>query len=384
MQPPFTPIPLSLQSRYRKFRMALALSLMFAGVALASTFLFPTQTMSFDFRNPQSSKNKIFDPRSEKSIPRTNGKVEQAGQLIASTSPLGDFSQLSITLDLEKTSAIPDTLDITLQRSYRAYRFPLGEPVAHFPAAELYQIGTTYYALRAGTLYPFVSPAAFFSRYPNSLAQPRSLDWKNQYTRSNEFIGFRVGSLLSFADGIYVVSSETEIRPIGSAEIFLALGYRFEDVIPVSAEDIGIYRRGRIVLMGTPHPDGTLFQDQKSNTLFIIENGYRRPVMDGDYQTFLLSKMQPIRALESNDSQSTHCTATPTLFSRSLHCSLTLDPLQSSIGPDYEITLSGSMVDIDIATLTLAFETRLDRTNMTTLLAQVKQRLFTRFGLTPR
>ena len=34
----------------------------------------------------------------------------------------------------------------------------------------------------------------------------------------------------------------------------LALGYRFEDVLPVNEEDLGIYKRGRILLMGAPHP----------------------------------------------------------------------------------------------------------------------------------
>ena len=383
MRPPFIPIPTELEPLYTKLRVTLVVVLTFIGIGVAYVFLFPTIVTSFDFRNPKSSKNQIFDPRSETNIPRVNGKLEVGGRLIAETSPLGDFSELSIELDLEKRSETPNQIEVSIQKGYRAFRYPVGVAITDFPATDLYRVENNYYLLRDGALHPFVSEAAFLSRYPATLAREESLEWQGRLPRASDFVGFRVGSLISFADGIYVVTSETDIRPIGSAEIFLALGFHFEDVIPVSEEDLGIYKRGRIFLMGAAHPDGTLFEDQSSGMLYLIDGLTRRPVHNTAYREFLTSQVHPILADEPSATTTSHCTAVAGLLPRTLDCVLTLRPLENSIGPDYEITLSENDTAIDIATLTLAFETRLDEGNLMTLFAKVKQRILVRFGLGP-
>lgn len=381
MRPPFALIPTHLEPIYLKLRVALAVGIVILGAAIAYAFLFPTIETSFDFRNPKSSKNQIFDPRSEIGTPRTNGKLETTGQLVANTSPLGDFSELTVELDLEKQSETPNQINVSVEKSYRAFRYPVGDPITDFPAANLYQIDGNYYVLQDQTLHPFVSDAAFLSRYPATMAREESISWRDRYVVAPDFVGFRIGSLISFADGVYIVTSDTDIRPIGSAEIFLALGLNFEDVIPVSEEDLGIYKRGRIFLMGAAHPDGTLFEDASSGTLYLVDGGTRRPVESARYRDFLKSQIHPILASESGSDNVAHCTAVAGFLPRTLSCTLTLDPVKSSLGPDYEIVLAAADTDIDISTLTLAFTTRLDRENMTTLLAKIKMRVLTRFGL---
>ncbi|MFZ1655157.1 MAG: hypothetical protein WBO92_02690 [Candidatus Moraniibacteriota bacterium] len=380
MQPPFAPIPEPLRPLYIKLRITLAVGFALAGIALAYTFLFPTMTTSFDFRNPKSSRNQIFDPRAETGTPRTNGKLETGGQLVANTSPLGDFSHLALSVDLEKQSETPNHIEATIQKGYRAYLFPVGATLTDFPAAELYRIAGTYYALRDGQLHPYISDAAFLSRYPAAAAREESIAWRDGFTIASDFLGFRLGSLLSFADGVYIVTSETEIRPIGSAEIFLALGYHFEDVLPVNEEDLGIYKRGRIFLMGAVHPDGTLFEDQDSKTLSLIEGGHRLPVSPGPYHDFLTARTHPILVSESGSRLTARCDATAGLLPRALDCTASLDSLDGVVGSDYTITLSDHDTDIDIATLTLSFETRLNADNFTTLLSKIKQRILARFG----
>ncbi|MFA9262362.1 MAG: hypothetical protein ACEQSB_03340 [Undibacterium sp.] len=380
MHPPFAPIPHSLEPIYRKLRITLFVLLFAGGLGFAYTFIFPTITTSFDFRNPKSSKNQIFDPRSSDGAARTNGKTVPAENLIVNTSPIGDFSTLSISLDLEKKSATPAAIDIRIRRNYRAFLFPLGEPILGFESRSLYRIDDTYYELRDKVLYPFVSAAAFHSRFPEEAALAESREWREQYAVSNEFIGFRIGSLVSFADGIFIITSEHDMRPIGSAEIFLALGLHFEDVIPGTEEDLGIYKRGRIFLLGAPHPDGTLFQDRESSAYYLIENGMRRPVLPGPYLTFLLTRIHPVLATSPNEAMEARCTALAGLLPRTLDCTTPLDSLTPSIGSDYEITLSGSETTIDIATRSLDFSTRLDTANGKLLLSKVKERLLNRFS----
>ena len=380
MQPPFAPIPRELEAVYRKLRVTLWTFLVLMGLAVAYTFLFPTVSTSFDFRNPKSSRNQIFDPRSELGIARTNGKLEPDGILIADTSPFGDFSQLSIAIDLEKRSELPSQVAIEIRKGYRAFRYPIGESVADFPTADLYRINGTVYMLRDGSLHPFISEAAFHSRYPADWPKEMSAELLARYPIAPDFSGFRVGSLISFADGVYIVTSETEIRPIGSAEIFLALGYSFDDVVPVSEEDLGIYKRGRIFLMGAAHPDGTLFQERSTGQVFIIDRGQRRPVAGGSYRDFLLSRMRPIAASEAADAAIARCDAVAGLLPRALGGTAELGNLSDTIGPDYEIQLAGNDTDIDIASLTLAFSTRLEAKNAKMITAKMKQRIFARFG----
>lgn len=384
MRPPFTPIPDHLLPVYRKLRVTLFVLLTAIASAIAYTFLFPTVEVSFDFHNPKSSRNQILDPRSEDGTPRTNGKLEKNGTLIADTSPIGDFSHLSVNIHLEKRSESPDHVTATVQKNYRAFLYPLGDPVTDFPTTELYRIENKLYLLRDGRLHPFVSDTAFDSRYPVDMIRGATAEIFTRYPVAPDFIGFRVGSLISFADGVYVVTSETEIRPIGSAEIFLALGYSFEDVIPVSEEDLGIYKRGRIFLMGAPHPDGTVFEERESGQLFLIESGLRRPIAAGHYQDFLREKVHPILALETNATQVAECDAVTSLLPRRLGCDLDLGSLSGSIGSDYEIRITESNTNIDIADVSLAFGTRLDITNAEVIVAKVKQRIFSRFGLSER
>lgn len=376
---PFRPIPDTQLPLYRKLRVTLFVVIFAAGLGLMYSFLFPTITTGFDFRNPKSSKNQIFDPRTVDGTPRTNGKINPGEVLITNTSPIGDFSNLTIRLDLEKKSATPSSVDVSIQKNYRAFLFPIGEPITDFGSHSIYRIDDSYYELRGNTLYPFVSPAAFHSRYPESIAVVETESWRDQYTVSNEFIGFRVGSLVSFADGIFVITSEHDMRPIGSAEIFLALGYNFEDVIPGTEEDLGIYKRGRIFLLGGPHPDGTLFINRETREYSIIDSGFRRPVT-GPYLDFLLFHVHPINATSSSLATTARCVAEAGLLPRNLRCDAVLDPLVPSIGSDYEISLSGNNVPIDITSLSLDFSTRLDASNGKLLLSKVKERIMNRFG----
>ncbi len=382
MRPPFATIPTHLGPLYLKLRITLAVAIMLVGSGVAYTFLFPTIATSFDFRNPKSSKNQIFDPRSDTNTPRTNGKLEANGRFVADTSPFGDFSALSVELDLEKRSETPNQINVSVRKGYRAFRYPIGPAIKDFPATDLYRVNDTYYALQDGVLHPFVSEAAFLSRFPSAFAKTMPPEWLAASMVDQNFLGFRVGSLISFADGVYLITSETDIRPIGSAEIFLALGYHFKDVVPVNEEDLGIYKRGRIFLMGAAHPDGTLFKDRSDGTLYLIEGNARRPIENGPYRNFLMATTDPIAVDAASNEMLAHCTAVSGLLPRALDCTVSLESLQSSVGPDYEIALSSHDTDIDIGTLTLAFETRLDQGNMTTLLAKIKQRILARFGLT--
>jgi len=374
-------IPPHLKRSYRIARVFLYVFFI-AGTSLflVQTF-FPTLTFSFNFRTPSSSKNSLLDPHSDKDIPATNGKITQNEMFITTASAIGEFSLADISFSLEKKSALPNTLEVTLKRSYRSFFLPTGVPLTNFPEESLYRVDDTYYALRDGTLYPFVSDNAYLSRYPDTFAIDESRDFLANHLVSEEWIGYRVGSLVSFADGVFLIVSETEMRPFGSPEILLALGYRFEDVRPASEEEIGIYKRGRIILIGTQHPDGTLLLDTDTNTYYLIEDNLKHPLESGDYRNFIRSKQTPIVVSSKASEEEAKCTFEPGLFGQSFSCQTEVTSLHSGFGNDFRVTIEKSDTDIDISTLQVSFESAKSKQNMRLILSKIKQRLLSRFGV---
>ncbi len=369
------------QSRYRVLRLALYLIIIVVTLTFVLRVFFPTLTQAFDFRAPQSSKNTLLSPRSPQDTPRLNGKIESGGTLVADTTVVGDFSLVNVTAVLEKKSAIPETLDFTLRRSYQSFFYPTGESLRDFPPLNtVYKVRDTYYELQAGTLYPFVSEQAYLSRYPKDHAIIKQDDFIESLPLSETWLGFRVGSLLSNADGVFVVVSEEEVRPIGSAEIFLALGYNFSDVTPVSEEELGVYRRGRIFLLGTAHPDGTILFDQDEQIYYLIDQKTKRPLLPGTYRDFLIAGKHPILVSSRAGAQSVICTLTPNILNTTLSCSVPITSLVPGFGNDFELQVSSPQTAIDLSTLSVSFETAKNKQNMMTLLSQIKQRLLTRFG----
>ncbi len=367
---------------YQRLRLLLWVGMVTGGTLFSLSILFPRITQSFDFDNPGASRNQIVDPRGPQGESRTNGKLAGSESLIGNTSLLGDFSSVTASFTLENDSDFPEYATATVRRGYRAAFLPIGDPVTESPSATIFLIDGNYYRFENDTLTPFISEAAYRSRYPAGQPLARAdASIFAEHPRAKEPLGFRVGSLLSFADGVFVVTSDTEIRPIGSAEIFLALGYRFDDVLPVSEEELGIYKRGRIVLLNTPHADGTLFRDQDTGEVFVVESGKRRLVTDTGYREFLVAQQMPIETRASDAGRSVSCTLESGFFPRTYRCTAPLTELNANLGSDYELTLQGTGTDFEMETLSLAFDTHVTVENARTLLAKVKQRILVRFGL---
>jgi len=378
------PIPNQWQYCYKILRVLLyAATALTVGVFAVHTF-FPTIAFSFNFKTPNSSKNNILDPRSMENASRKNGRLETDGVFIANIGIVGNFSQAKTKIILEKKSAIPNNLKMSLRRSYRSSMLPIGAPIGSFPekSPALYKINNTYYELRENsTLHPFVSDNAYLTRYPDDFATRESKEFLSRFTVSENWIGFRTGSLVSFADGAFLIISETEMRPVGSADIFLALGYNFENVLPASEEEIGIYKRGKIFNLGEQHPNGTLLLDQDAQNYYLVEHNTKRPITNTRYLDFLLKQQTPISVSARSNKTRVNCALTPSLFGQSFYCEMELTALEQNLGNDFEIHIDQSDVDIDINTLQVSFATNRNKQNILTLFSQIKQRLLTRFGL---
>ena len=358
------------------------------------SFLFPSQGFTFDFRNPDAARNTLLDPRDAESLPKRDGIVEENKSLTVNSGALGIFSTATVSVRLKKDSPIPNTPVLLARKGYREIFLPEGKP-AEFPAWKniqsltfegyknggLFRIEGNVYQFFDGKFYRFVSDNAVLSRYAESDIIEQAPEFLSSFPLADEWIGFRPGTLLSFADGVFAVYGETDIRPIGSAEIFQAIGYSWDDVIPASEEEIGMYKRGRIIIPGTLHAPDTLFQIIETGAYFTIDSeNYRRPITDPALLQFFLKHTHAIPVSENSRNLSSGCTLTRgILFSSEYDCDLSLLGMRELPGSDYQFTLTpGSEIDMESISVTLKRSP--EKGNFRATLSQIKARLLERYS----
>jgi hypothetical protein len=242
----------------------------------------------------------------------------------------------------------------------------------------LFRINETYYQLLEGRLHPFVSENAYLTRYARGQAVPQNPDLLQQYPVSEEWLGFKSGSLLAFADGVFIVDGR-EVSPIGSATIFEAFGFSWNDVIPASEEEMGIYERGKIFLTGNAHPDGTVFVDTDTGKHFLIQDGQRREITGEKLLAVLLGSRRPVPASEKALDVQASCSLAKVLLFKAYACDVPLAAFESLPGNTFEFR-SGFTPETDIRTAQVVFETAVDRRNLYYSLSQIKQRILLHYG----
>lgn len=366
-------------------------AVLFAGffsivIGIGYSFLFPSQSFTIDFRNPDAAKNTLLDPRDASGTVARKGSIGKDSLLIVNGGALGIFSDATVSVQLQKNSSLPENINLTTQKGYREILLPEGAP-AEFPTwkreenAQLFRIDGNIYQLSSGTLYRFSSETSALSRSnPNDIIDETDA-LLSQYPIADEWIGFRPGTLLSFADGVFVVYSETEIRPVGSAEIFQAIGYDWNGVIPASEEEISIYQRGKIILPGTLHAPGTLFYNTEATAYFTIdEQATRRPITDPSLLSFYLQHTHAIPVSEKSRETLSHCTLqSGMLFHREYTCETSLQNMRDLPGNDYQFTFTPPS-DIDIESMTITLSRSPEKGNFRSTLSQLKARILDRYA----
>ncbi len=321
--------------RYMIARIFLVLMFIIAGIYFAFLILFPSQFLSFDFKNPNSAKNNLLNPRDAYNMPLDKGNITSLIPLIIDAPVIqGDYSVFRISALIDKKFINSQSNfklpigEITLRKSYRAFFLPEGAPITeHNP-----------------------NPAPIHS-----------------------------GSLLSFADGVFLIDGNL-VRPIGDASIFENLGYHWDDVKPASEEDMGIYEKGKIVLLGNMHPDGTVLYEQDTKKYFLIQNGEKHPLLNETVAQSYLQSMHPIEVSSVSSTMVQGCVFTLSgIFNKSYECETPIDALASLPGDTFQISMQ---LDHDIAFQNMAveFTDAVNNKNMRQSLSQIKQRIASHYA----
>jgi hypothetical protein len=419
-------------------------SIFFFGMfTFAFSLFFPSFDFVFDFENSKAERNTLQSPRTDTGDPRGNGRLAESEMLIVDASIFGDFSNAIIGVSGDDSVRALESGSVSIRRSQKAFLYPEGS-LAPFPKGSLLRFGGDYFQIapngtrkrfpsedavrslgfdpnvflvasseelllhrdggsvefsgdeppsgsfihsdgifyewRNGKLIPFVSRESFLARFPENWALPRDVSFIRARTVSDEWRGYPSGSLLSWGDGVFLMDGESP-RPILGVDIFLSLGYSWDDVRPANDEEISLVPKGKFVDVSVPHPDGTVLLDTRENRYFLIEEGKKREIRGETILHAWLGNRHPI--LVSSESLQTRASCVleegfSPLSSYYLECSIPLAALREFHGDTYEFSIDVP-ADTDIRRLDVSFETSVSKDSLFRMLSKLKERILSRY-----
>jgi hypothetical protein len=285
--------------------------------------LFPSASFIFSFKNPDSSKNTVVDPRSEKGELIRSGKVENGSQLIFDANPLGDFSEVELEFTLDGNSSDIGNGSVSTRRSYRSFFYPEGEKID----------------------------------YPENTDLPR---------------------LLSANNSVFI-ASQGKIWPIADAITFSSMGWDWNDVVASNSEEIGNYEKQKLFTLKNPHPDGTIFSEKESGKYFLIENGEKREI--GNIENFLpFTRTNPIIADEKGLEIKSRCELQSAFgFGKKYKCAIPIQEMRTLVGNDFRFEANFGN-EVKITQISATFKKAFNLENLKSSVSILKNRTAANYG----
>jgi hypothetical protein len=429
-------LPKELRKKYQIARAILHVIFLISASYVAYRILFPIIPLDFSIANPSSNKNTLINPRIGQAgeFPK-KGSLPKNSTLFFNANPFGQFSSADITLSFNKGTSNIEGTNVKIRKSYQAFFFPTGEMVGFkdgtllttengayyivsdgllrkfantdiilqmgypksafikvsqaelkynkigadindaltYPDDTVFAVGNTYYELRNAQLSPFISTRAFLSQFDQSTAVAKSSDFFAQYPVSETSLGFSDGTLGSSADSVFILS-EGNSYPVADANTFNIMGLNWNDVIPLNQDELSIYNKQKQFTVDDPHPNGTVFLDQKTNSYFLIKNGFKLPVPDDTILKTYFKQNPVLASLEDSNKEDSCILKKQFLASSSYTCQVPLQNLSGLVGNDYQISAEFPTA-ATITNINTTFSTPLSWESLKNSLSKIKTAL---------
>ena len=155
--------------------------------------------------------------------------------------------------------------------------------------------------------------------------------------------------MVSYGISAFVIS-DGKILPINNPETFLAAGYAWEDLTPISGDEYSLYEKEKLFTISTPHPDGTVFETTEDGKFFLIKD-LKKHLLPTANIARSYSKAAAIKISGSSLETFEKCELEKSPFeSQKYFCNLPLLKFSGLIGKDYEFQLAPKN-EIDAETL---------------------------------
>lgn len=426
----------ALQKRYAFLRAGLHFVFLIAILFVLYRILFPIVPLDFSLATPNSTKNTLVSPRlSQTNEFPPKQLINSAETLVFNANPIGQFSKANIAFTLDKNSNNIKNSSLKIRKSYQAFFFPVGNAADfkngtlvttpdgsyyivsdgamrkftntdiilnlgypksafvniteddlklnktgdeitdtnNYPNDTLFAIEDTYYQLKNQQLFPFVSTQAFLSQFDGIAAIAKNKDFLSRYPVSETYLGFADGTLVSSTDSVFILS-EGKSYPIENDVTFLAMGFSWDNVLAITTNELGIYKKQKQFTRNDPHPNGTIFVDQKTNKYFIIKDKKRRPISSPALiKTY--SKQKAILADSTAAEKESACILKKKIFSPNTYeCSVSLEDLMPLVGNDYQISTTFSE-SAKLSSINTTFSTPLTFHSLKNSLSTIKTKL---------
>ncbi|MDO8241178.1 MAG: hypothetical protein Q7T51_04330 [Candidatus Moranbacteria bacterium] len=418
---------------YRILQVIFYLSAISLATYFAIRILFPTSYFIFDFNKPFAKSNNIYDMHDNTKLVPGKGILPANATLNFNASLFDFFSKALVTFSLDKKSAPLQSGSVLVKKSFRAFLYPDGAimgfkdgtllksegnyyivfngkmhkfakpnlvtelgyapeafrevtPIeinynkkgdsitkAQYPNKTFFRVNDEYYLLQSEHLQKFISANAFLSQYDSNQAIVKDTSFLSTFKPSNNLIGFADGSILSYGDTIYITNGKN-ILPVDSPETFLSKGYAWEDVIPVSPEEIALYVKEKNFTIASLHSNGTIFKTSESGNHYLIQDGKKRLLPSTNVVASWLKK-NPIMVSRDSLSLTNSCLLKKdALSANSYSCEIPIANMQNLLGSDYEFFAKSSSA-IQIDTVNIEFKKDVTRDNLLLTLSRIFNRV---------
>lgn len=436
---------IELSSRAQKIYVALRITVfvLFA-IGAAAIFLavfFPVRNFNFSFRAAGALKNTVISPRNNDAQPLEKGLLAKNSALRFDTPLAGDFSKVNAVFSLEKNAPPLQNGTLSIRKSFQSFFYPEGAPMSFkegslvkhagdyfivsgekfrkfaftellramgynlnafseitaeemrlnesgekieisskYPASTLFKINNDYYQIAGNTLYKFVSEKAYLTKYDAAQAIEKTEDFLKDFTLAENFFGFADGTLVSFGASVYITSQD-KMLPFADAPTFQALGYSWDDVLPIDSAEASVYKKGAVFDLAVPHPDGTIFFDPQEEKYFSIHERKKRELRGPTIQKSYLLRRAPILASAAGLEIQPTCHLEKKLsFSEKYGCQISLEDLQTLFGNDYQFALVADE-EIRLKEIGITFQQNITWSNLRLALAEIKNKILLRYGI---
>jgi len=430
-----------LRKRYTVARIFLYAVFLIIVLLALDRILFPSLSFTFSFSNINSLKNNLeLSNITAKSETLAKGLAVANDAITFDANPSGTFSSATVKFTTDNNSKNIENTPIRIRKSYEAFFYPTGAPIGfrdgtllvadgvyyivsdgalrkfsnialvtrlgysknsflqvsqddlkyndpgddindigNYPNDTLFAIGDTYYQLKNQQLYPFVSTKAFFSQFDANQAIIKTADFFSQYELAETSLGFADGTLASLAPSVFILS-EGKSYPISNAETFIKMGFDWNNLVQVDSVELGIYEKQRQFTYNQPHPNGTLFFDQRINKYFVIKDEEKHPIESAAVaKTY--SKQKPVLADLQENEVGVSCQLKKKLFSSYTYsCDAPLNSFDNFPGTDFQI--DAKFKDgAKISNADITFFTSINLGNFNAALSKIKGNVFTNYNI---
>lgn len=427
----------SWKKRYEVMQIFVYITFFCASLYFAYKILFPTISFVYSFQNSNSLKNTIIYPRTDQGENK-NGKIAKDQMMFFDSAFLGNFSEGSVEITLAKKSQPLENGKIEIRKSYQAFLYPLAESMVfkngsllnynneyyvvsngklrkfsstdimdllgydkknfesiteeeislmqkgdtiddnNHPDGTLFRINDDYYQLENQKLRKFISARAFLSNFEEKQALARDLTLFEKYAIDENPTGFADGTLASWGDSVYILS-KGKSYPIDNITTFEAMGFNWNDVLPITSEELSAYEKQKLFTQSSPHPDGIIFAEKQNKNYYIVDNGSIRILKGQAILKSYLKKDPVLVDAESRINRSSCLLSKELLNTKKYNCQIKLDQIKNFSGNNYQFQLSSSS-DINIDQLDVKLFTPLKFSDMKYTLSEIKKRIISNYN----